>query len=84
MSTIVEFWCADSNDGEALIRDQRCKVMDALAQAATARPQSCVLVTFRDTRPSIPEVRLWIKPGYSSSTIGAGEYGVLNIWKPHI
>lgn len=83
MSTMVEFWEADGQ-GEALIRSQRCKVMDALAQAATARPTRCVLVTLKDTRPNLPEVWLWVKPGYRSSTIPPASVGLLNQWKPNI
>lgn len=83
MSTLLEFWRKDGT-GEALIRSRRCKILDALGEAATTRSLDCVLVTLRDTRPDIPEQTLWKQPGYSSSTVSAEELGLLNLWKQYI
>lgn len=82
MSNVVQFWEADGK-GEALIREYRVKVLQAIADAALARPSRCVLVTLSDTgRPRTDVIELWRKPGYHSST-GDGP-GLLNMWKPYI
>lgn len=78
MATIVQMWEADGPNGEALIREYRRKVMDALADAANARPARCVLVTYYDTREPEKYVELWRKPGYRSGT-GEGP-GLLQQW----
>ena len=83
MSTQVEFWAADGA-GEFLLTSYRCKVMKAVADAACARPQLCVLAILKDTRPNIPEVILWKKPGYQSSTVSHQQEGLLNIWRKRI
>ena len=81
MSTVVQFWEADGPRGEALIREYKVKVMQAISDAAMARPERCVLVLLQDTRGKRVD-ELWRKPGYVSGT-GHGP-GLLNRMKSFI
>lgn len=82
MSTVLQFWEPDGPNGEALIKEYRVHVMQAMIDAAMIRPSRCCLVTLHDTRGN-RDVELWIKPGYRSGTC-TGQRGTLNVLKDHI